>query len=352
MKNKISLLLWVSILPQLVFIYYVRRNPEWVESYYSEKFYPLVSKLHVGFFNIFSFSAGDLLYFFMIVFSIRYFYKFFTVEVKNPLLIVGDIGALVALISLLFHLTWGINYHRKPLNEQMGMSIEYDQTDLESTLNDLITKSNELHLSLVENDSLAVNFPYSKEELLEKAVSFDPLTNNQLEEIYKVKKSLFSLPLSYMGYSGYLNPITLEAQVNSKIPKISFITTILHETAHQMGYASEKEANFIAFFSAINSEDPYVQYAGYTFAIRYCYGDLLISDREKAIEIIGNLNPGIIKNIRAVNQFWVEYINPLRPFFKKTYDGYLKVNGQKSGIMSYNEMVGMVINHHEKSIKK
>ena len=352
MKNKTSLLLWISILPQLLFIYYIRRNPEWVESYYSEKFYPLVSKLHGGFFNLFSFSVGDLLYFFMIFFSIRYFYKFFTFEVKKPLLIVREIGALVALISLLFHLTWGINYHRKPLNEQMGMSIEYDQTDLENTLNYLVTKSNELHLSLVGIDSLAVDFPYSKEELFEKTVSFDPLTNNQLEEIYKVKKSLFSLPLTYMGYSGYLNPITLEAQVNSKIPKVSFITTILHETAHQMGYASEKEANFIAFFSAINSEDPYVQYAGYTFAIRYCYGNLLISDRKKAIEIIGNLNPGIIKNIRVVNRFWLDYKNPLRPIFKKSYDEYLKVNGQKSGIMSYNEMVGLVINHHKKSIKK
>ena len=352
MKNKTSLLLWISILPQLLFIYYIRRNPEWVESYYSEKFYPLVSKLHGGFFNLFSFSVGDLLYFFMIFFSIRYFYKFFTFEVKKPLLIVREIGALVALISLLFHLTWGINYHRKPLNEQMGMSIEYDQTDLENTLNYLVTKSNELHLSLVGIDSLAVDFPYSKEELFVKTVSFDPLTNNQLEEIYKVKKSLFSLPLTYMGYSGYLNPITLEAQVNSKIPKVSFITTILHETAHQMGYASEKEANFIAFFSAINSEDPYVQYAGYTFAIRYCYGNLLISDRKKAIEIIGNLNPGIIKNIRVVNRFWLDYKNPLRPIFKKSYDEYLKVNGQKSGIMSYNEMVGLVINHHKKSIKK
>ena len=352
MKNKTSLLLWISILPQLLFIYYIRRNPEWVESYYSEKIYPLVSKLHGGFFNVFSFSVGDLLYFFMIFFSIRYFYKFFTFEVKKLLLIVREIGALVALISLLFHLTWGINYHRKPLNEQMGMSIEYDQTDLENTLNYLVTKSNELHLSLVGIDSLAVDFPYSKEELFEKAVSFNPLTNNQLEEIYKVKKSLFSLPLTYMGYSGYLNPITLEAQVNSKIPKVSFITTILHETAHQMGYASEKEANFIAFFSAINSEDPYVQYAGYTFAIRYCYGNLLISDRKKAIEIIGNLNPGIIKNIRVVNRFWLDYKNPLRPIFKKSYDEYLKVNGQKSGIMSYNEMVGLVINHHKKSIKK
>ena len=62
---------------------------------------------------------------------------------------------------------------------------------------------------------------------------------------------MYSLPLSYMGYAGYLNPFTLESQVNSKIPTLNLITTLLHETAHQMGYASEKEANFIAYYSAI-----------------------------------------------------------------------------------------------------
>ena len=77
-----------------------------------------------------------------------------------------------------------------------------------------------------------------------------------------LKKSLLSLPLSYMGYSGYLNPFTLESQVNAKMPIQSLITTSLHETAHQMGYASEKEANFIAYLSAIKSKDPYIQYAG------------------------------------------------------------------------------------------
>ena len=190
---------------------------------------------------------------------------------------------------------------------------------MKNTLNYLIIKSNELQLSLVGIDSLAIDFPYSKEELFEKVISFDPLTNNKLDRIYKVKKSLFSLPLTYMGYSGYLNPITLEAHVNSKIPKISFITTILHETAHQIGYASEKEANFIAFFSAINNEDPYVQYAGYIFAIRYCYGDLLLADREKAIKLIENLNSGIVKNIRDINRFWLDLSlihisEPTRPY--------------------------------------
>ena len=73
------------------------------------------------------------------------------------------------------------------------------------------------------------------------------------------------MSLPFHIYSGYLNPF-LESQANAKMPTQSFITTALHETAHQMGYASEKEANFIAYLSAIKSEDPYIQYT-VTFSI-------------------------------------------------------------------------------------
>ena len=82
-----------------------------------------------------------------------------------------------------------------------------------------------------------------------------------------------------MGYAGYLNPFTLESQINLKIPTLNLVTTILHETAHQMGYASEKEANFIAYQSAIKNDDPYIRYAGYSFSLRYFFSELYAIDR-------------------------------------------------------------------------
>ena len=50
-----------------------------------------------------------------------------------------------------------------------------------------------------------------------------------------------------IGFSGYLNPFTLEAHVNEKIPMISYLTTIAHEQSHQTGIAHENESNFWAF---------------------------------------------------------------------------------------------------------
>jgi hypothetical protein len=53
-----------------------------------------------------------------------------------------------------------------------------------------------------------------------------------------------------MGFSGYLKLFTNEAQVN--IARcIAFPMTTNHEMAHQMGFASETECNFIGFLASI-----------------------------------------------------------------------------------------------------
>jgi hypothetical protein len=56
-----------------------------------------------------------------------------------------------------------------------------------------------------------------------------------------------------MGFGGYLNPFT-EAQVNYLGPMYSFPMTA-HEMAHQMGYASESECNFIGFLASVKNDN-------------------------------------------------------------------------------------------------
>ena len=56
-----------------------------------------------------------------------------------------------------------------------------------------------------------------------------------------------------------INPFTLEAQVNMRMPKINLPVTIAHEMAHQLGYAAENEANFIGFINTFKNADPCLQ---------------------------------------------------------------------------------------------
>ena len=258
-----------------------------------------------------------------------------------------DTGSLVVITLWVFHLSWGLNYHRLALDIQLQIPIGYTKKDLVGQLDKIIQESNQSHNLLVSSDTLAVTFPFSEEQVSEKISLYNPMNKETIIHPSALKKSLLSLPLSYMGFSGYLNPFTLESQANAKMPIQSLITTSLHETAHQMGYASEKEANFIAYLSAIKSKDPYIQYAGNIFAFRYLFNDLFKLDPKKARNKLMLLNPGILKNFKEVTDFWKKYDNPFEIIFNKTYHNYLRANGQKSGVMGYNEMVGLLINYHK-----
>ena len=347
MSKNTKTLVWYSAIPLWLLISFARKNPDIVEKYYSRIFYPLVFDLHRFFLDLIPFSLGDLLYVALTLFVLKTTFKKISCWRAKPMNLLLDFGALLILVVWIFHISWGFNYHRLPLSEQLHIPIDYSKEDLVDQLDKIIQKSNQWHNRLVSSDTLAVTFPFSKEHLSEKISLYHPIYNKTLLSSSKVKNSLMSIPLSYMGYSGYLNPFTLESQVNAKMPIQSLITTSLHETAHQLGYAAEKEANFIAYLSTIKSEDPYIQYTGNTFAFKYLFSDLLKMDPEKARNKLKLLNPGVLKNFQQVNDFWKKYENPLEIIFEKTYDSYLKANGQKSGIKSYNEMVGLVINYHK-----
>jgi hypothetical protein len=162
-----------------------------------------------------------------------------------------------------------------------------------------------------------------------------------------LKKSLYSYPLTYMGFSGYLNPLTNEAQVDGLIPVFKFPTTTAHEIAHQLGYAAENEANFIGFMATTNNDNIYFKYAGYTFALRFCLNEIYRRDEALYEEMVLKVNEGILKNYREVRDFWEIHENPAEPLFKIFYSHFLKANKQSKGMQSYNYVVALIVNYFE-----
>ena len=341
--SRTKILLATSILPQILLIRVISLYPEKVEFYFSQTFYPFLFNLQHVFIKPIPFSFGDLLYLSLgiyICYSITHFLLKFRFPKISDII---DIGVFFSLLFLLFQLNWGINYHRTPLAEKLPTEKQYS----DSLLIDLTTRfailSNTLHSLLSSSDTLAVSIPYAKKEIANRIQSsYDDLWISSVD-VPKVKASLFSLPLSYMGYAGYLNPFTLEAQVNMRMPKINLPVTIAHEMAHQLGYAAENEANFVGFINTFNNDDPYLKYAAVLFGFRHCYSDLIKRDPDQAKILVQQLNLGILKNFAESRDFWEEYKNPFEPFFKESYDAYLKANGQESGIKTYNQIVAFLI---------
>jgi hypothetical protein len=149
-----------------------------------------------------------------------------------------------------------------------------------------------------------------------------------------------------MGFGGYINPFTLEAQINKNIPSIQIPTTICHEIAHQKGYSAENEANFIGIISCINSNDNLIKYSGNILALRYLLNELYKVDKKRFDQLYLKINKGIIKNIKQAEKELDKYKNPFEPFLKVIYDKYLKANNQTAGIESYSLVVNLLVNYY------
>lgn len=336
---------------QLIGLRVLAYFPGFVEKYYSSGIYPTISKMLRYTFGWIPFSAGDIIYTVLTVLALRWLYFNFRLLFKKPLYFCVEIAATLSVMYFVFNLFWGFNYYRIPLHQTLELERDYTTEQLIEITERLIEKSNELHRELGFSDSLKVDFPYSQKEIF--AISTNGYENLSKEfptlslTPKSVKTSLWSLGLTYMGNSGYYNPFTGEAHVNKMIVEHRFPVVTLHEEAHQLGYAAENEANFLAFLASVHHDDRYFQYSGYIFALRYCLNELARRDMEYYEETLKTVNFGILESYREARDFWNSYQTPLENASKWFFDIFLKANNQSKGLQSYSYMVALVINYFE-----
>ena len=338
---------------QIIFLKVIAFFPETVEHIYSNGLYAYISKISRTLLGKIPFSVGDVIYGFLIIYlliQILKTRKSWRLQWKNNLLKITNV---LSVTYFLFHFLWAFNYYRVPLFEKMSIQREYSDEDLYRFTEKLIVKTNAIQLQITKNKNLKVINRYSQDSIFK--MSQNGYFNLAKEypffnyEIPSRKKSLFSLPLTYMGFGGYLNPFTNEAQVNYKLPMVSFPNVICHEMAHQIGYASESECNFIGFLSGIKNDDLYFQYSACSNALRYCLNNIGMKDEKKFEYFKAKINPGILANYKESELFWKQYDTFIDKGFHAFYNQFLKMNQQKDGIESYSKFVDLLINYYKSS---
>jgi hypothetical protein len=336
---------------QIIFIKIFALFPDAVERWYSNGLFVFISKFSRIVLGKIPFSVGDIIYGFLILWLLKSIWtagKTWRLEWKNTIL---KILSILSIAYFSFNFLWAMNYYRQPLFEKMKIERDYTDADLLLFTTKLIEKTNAIHLKIAKNDNFKVVFPYTNEQMfgmtlngyqaLEKEHPYFKYTNSS------VKESLFSLPLTYMGFGGYLNPFTNEAQVNYLLPKYNSPTTTCHEMAHQIGFASESECNFIGVMASLKNEDLYFQYSGYSFALRYCLGNWYTRDEKVYRKLLKTVHRGILKNYQESEDLWKQYDTFIAEGFHLFYDRFLKMNQQKDGIEGYSKFVNLMVNYYK-----
>ena len=349
MKRKYILPLF--LLFQIIFVKVLVFFPEAVEMVYSNGLYVSLSKVERLLLGKIPFSVGDILYGLLIIYLLISIWKTRIAWRNNKKELLLRFLSGFSIFYFMFHILWGLNYYRMPLFEKMNIQREYSNEDLYAFTEKLIAKTNEVQFAITHNKNKKVCNPYSQDSIFSMTQNgYDNLTKEHPYFRYIIpsrKKSLFSLPLTYMGFGGYLNPFTNESQVNYKLPMYSFPDVVCHEMAHQIGYASESECNFIGFMACIKNDDLYFQYAAYTAALHYCLENVIIKDEAKFKVLKPTINPGIIENFKESERFWEQYDTFIDKGFHAFYDQFLKANQQKDGLESYSKFVDLLINYYK-----
>jgi len=361
-KNQLKSTFWLLFVSFLLFL--VGFWPHFVEKWYSHGFYPLLGNWLRLLFGWTLFSIGDLLYFSFGAFTVVFVGKSIANICKEKLtldaviFIFGKGIRFFCWIYILFKLFWGMNYSRLGIEQQLGIQKhQYTKKDITSLTKLLINKTNTLRRSFP--DSTLPN--YSIDRLKSEAVKSYQITNSLHSFIkYKnisVKESLYTPIANYIGFTGYYNPFSGEAQIRTDLPNVLTPYITCHEMAHQLGYASESEANFVGYLAASNSNDPYFKYSVYLDLLGYALSQqfiLYVSDSSFTdfIEIVkynkSNIDTLVKKDRKEIRNFFMMSRNNISPITADLYDQYLKMNKQLSGINSYDEVLGWLIAYQKK----
>lgn len=351
-RKKISWIIWLAL---AVIIKIFSFFPGIIEKYYSTGIYIFIARFLRMVFGWVPFSIGDIFY---AVIGIYLFYKLSSflkklfkkqLDKKYFFYLIRNIGFAVLVIYVVFNLLWGLNYNRKGIAYQLQLNVQpYSATDLSDILKIIVERLNTL-------DSAA---RLHRDELKNKNILFynsiDAYKNLETSNhIFgyaspSVKPSIFSYAGDYLGFTGYYNPFSGEAQVNTTVPIFVQPFTTCHEIGHQLGYAKENEANFAGYLSAKSSSNKAFQYSVYFDLYLYAARELYARDSTLLVPLRESLKPSIRKDFRDLRTFYKKYENPLGPIISKIYGNYLKANEQPQGLMSYNEVIAWLIAYEKK----
>tara|TARA_Y200000002_G_scaffold215514_1_gene177830 strand:- start:172 stop:1173 length:1002 start_codon:yes stop_codon:yes gene_type:complete len=324
---KYRIIIALALIPQVILVNFLKDNPSLIDKYYVGFFYNSVFNVNTFVFSKINFPIGEILYIIIILLFIYLVCSLLSFRLKDFI----NLLTFISVIYFCFYSFWGLNYFRTSLSEKFNIESNYEFIELDSTIKKIIIEI-EKEIKLIDDENQTIN--------IDKFIE---------DENSNIKKSIIPEIFLYQRVSGHFIPFTSEAVFIDDIPVVDIPVVIFHEQAHQMGYADEAEASFIAFTKAIKSNYANIRYSGYFNALINLLNDVVKSHPEEIEAYTSELDEKVLNDIDYLQNFWSKYSDNI--FDKITnfiYDFYLKSNNQKSGILSYNQVSTYIIDFFQR----
>jgi len=335
---------WKLFFAGILLLFFLVEWDFFTKEWYPNHGFPKVQKVLLSITNVIEFSVGDIFYSILILSLLLYLgiwiWKWnWLKEIHQKWL-----PLFLLWMTLAFHFHWGFLYRQTPWKEKLVYSDHLNKVRLHLLTDFLVSQTNQAFIA----QELQPFESYQELSLGELHLEIE--NKKWLHVRPKIKTSMYSDILSYMGFTGYLNPFTLEAHFNKNIPAYTQPFTILHEVVHQGGIASEAETNFMAYLLCIQHETPSILYSGQVVALRYCLRALERLEENSSKPYVEKLHPGVLEHFAASKAYSEKYDHPIANVTKAFYDTFLKFQQQPEGIKSYQGLVFYLWNYYQKDL--
>ena len=259
----------------------------------------------------------------------------------------------VSLALFIFMVMDGANFYRIPTGELLELpDRQYTAEDLYAVTSDLALKASQAREALEEDKDGCAVLSVKKSELLLLADDCYKAIKKEYPFLktatWRVKPVMLSHLWSYTGTTGVYCPWLAEANINTDVPDFELGHTAAHEVAHTIGFAKENECNFLAWLACAKSGQADYEYSGYINAYVYCANALYKADKELWRKTAANCSDGVIRDLKKNNEYWKGFEGEVQDASQKANDTFIKVNRVESGVLSYNQMVELMLRYYDK----
>lgn len=343
------------------------RYPYFIEKYYSISINKFIVAILSNISGIFPFSLYELTIYLIVISIVSFIIYTIYIIISNPnklkVFIKNSLLNILSIISIayfLFIILWGLNYNRIPLETTLIESYNLKYNKSISSIDKTKESLANLYEFLIENANEARKLVKSSNGIMKANTDYRGIINRaylgyenildflpNLSGNYSNAKYVMSSKLMcYTGITGIYFPFTGEANVNIAIPDIYIPSTTLHEMAHQRGYASEDEANFIAYLASINHPDIDFKYSGYILALNHTANALYSVDYDTYVTLSKNISEDVLDDLKNNRDFWDKYEGKIDDISNEINNTYLKANGVSEGVKSYGKMVDLLLTYY------
>lgn len=318
----------------------IGQESQLIERYYSRGFYLFLRKLYDLIDSVLVVPGILLAIFFVIVVPIwRAFAQKRSWQSKLKTLV-----NVIGWIIFLFYLLWGFNYQRIPYVKQTQLDmVAPSDSLLTSEVEETIQKLSVLRHRQVWRRDSSIEMRSLQELLSDEMGAY--LSSVDYPADFAVRVRIWKLKGLLLRFStaGIYIPHSLEGNVDGGLHALQLPFTSSHEMVHAFGITHEGVANLCAYMACSKSENIYVRYCAELAYFRYLLSDLRRSDQAAWEEVWERLDPLIVKDLQDIRKQMDKYPDLIPKIRNKVYDSYLKQHGMADGLLSYSQMVKLVM---------